>query len=182
MVIEGRRLILRSIEVSDLPTLWRWRNSEEFRNLCSVRRNSLSIEEFDLELGNDFARDRHEQFLILRKVDERAVGTIYSYNFSAEDGHAFVTMYIDSEHVARGYGATSFALFCRHLFLEYGLFKVYTEVYAYNEASLSVMLNGGLVEEGCFKNHRLVNGKRWNLVRLALYRGQMNEVDRIAKS
>jgi RimJ/RimL family protein N-acetyltransferase len=181
MIIEGRRIILRSIEISDLHILWKWRNQPDFKHLCSVRRNDVSFEEFDNELGDDFTKDRHEQFMILKKLGGEVIGTTYSYNLNINDGYVFLTIYIAPEYVARGYGASSFAIFCQYLFSRYHLFKIYTEVYAYNK-SLQAMLNGGLTEEGRFKNHRLIDEKRWDLIRLAIYKSQINMIDKIAKA
>lgn len=149
--------------------LWQWRNSSSYRQFCSWRKEEISFNEFCEELEGDFQNDRHEQYMICKKSNFKTIGTIFSYNFNPVDGHAFVTTFISSKHERRGYGAEAFILFVTHLFETYNLHKVYTEVYEYNSMSLQAMLNGGLIEEGRFKEHRLHNERRWDLIRLACY-------------
>lgn len=173
----GRHILLRPLENQDLETLYKFRNSLSFINLCSVRRNTISIEEFKKELEKDFERDRHIQFLIEHKKNNQVVGTIYSYNFNKADGHAFITTYIDDQFQNKGYGAEAFILFLSYLFKTYSLYKVYTEVYEYNFPSLSALQNTDFSEEGRFKKHKLFDGKRYDLIRFAIYRSSLDKID-----
>lgn len=181
VLIHGCKVVLRKITHDDLEVLWRWRNDDRFLHFCSVRRDPIGIKEFDREMENDFSYDRHKQFLIYRKSDPISpIGTIYSYNFNSVDGHAFVTTYIAESDEKRGFGVLAFATFCQYLFETFSLFKIYTEAYEYNVASLGQMLRGGMIEEGRFGGHRLVDGRRWDLVRLALYRSHLCILRRIS--
>lgn len=180
MFIRGHRIILRQIQPIDLEILWNWRNDPHFLQFCSVRRKSLGIGDFDKELGLDFLRDRHEQFLIYKKSDpNNPIGTIYSYSLNRVDGYVFVTIYLNKENARKGYGAVAVAVFFQYLFETFSLFKIYIEVYEYNVQSLNPLLKGGAVEEGRFRKHRLFDGKRWDLIRLAIYRDQLNSIRRI---
>lgn len=184
IVLHGRRIELRAIEDVDIPVLCEWRNSERFMDLCSTRRNSVTIQEFRDELQRDFSRDRHVQMLICK--GEIPIGTIYSYNFNQTDGYVFVTTFLTESCGKKGYGAEAFAVFMFYLFHEFGLHKIYTEAYSYNNESLSAMKNAGLVEEGRFCEHRLFNGNRYDLIRLAFFRSRLDElkkfVERLTKS
>lgn len=179
MILQGRRVSLRHIERRDLEALWRWRNSLSFRKLCSVRRDEIGLEDFERELVADFERDRHEQFMIRENCGRTAIGTIYSYNLNLDDGFVFMTVFLEEAWVRKGYGADAFVLFLHHLFESHPLHKIYTEVYGYNETSLSAMLGGGFVEEGRFKEHRVFDGRRWDLIRLAFYRRQLESIRRL---
>lgn len=180
MFIYGCRVVLRQIQPSDLEILWNWRNDPHFLQFCSVRRKLVGIEDFDEELGRDFLRDRHEQFLIYKKSDpNNPIGTIYSYNLNRVDGYAFVTVYLNKESEKKGYGAAATAVFFQYLFETFSLFKIYIEVYEYNAQSLNPLLKGGAVEEGRFRKHRLFGDKRWDLIRLAVYQDQLDSIRRI---
>jgi len=137
------------------------------------------VEEFDRELRYDFSRDRHEQFLIIKQSTSLPIGTIFSYNFNPTDGYTFITIYLDEKLEKKGYGALAFSLFCQYLFEIYSLHKIYIEIYSYNEYSLSTSLTGGLVEEGRFKEHRLIDGRRWDLIRFALYSNRLDYIRRL---
>lgn len=174
-IIETKRLNLRSINNRDLPILHSWRNSSTFRKYCSTRRNVVSYESFKKELENDFKNDRHGQLIALRKRDTLLVGTIWTYNMNPTDGHVCVTTFVDPLHEKNGYGVEMFAAVMHSLFTSFPtLNKIYTEVYSYNEHSLSIMKKFGFLEEGVFPEHRLVGTTRYDLHRLAFYRRQLS--------
>lgn len=172
-ILKGVSLELREVQEEHLPTLFLWRNSDDFMKLCSTRRNFVSLEEFKNELASDLRKDRHTQFLIVRKGEY--IGTIYSYNLNRTDEYVFVTIYIAESWRSKGYGAEAMIVFFEHLFREYNLYKVYVEVYSYNLESLNALSSGGFVEEGRFCGHRLYNDKRYDLVRMAFFRSQLKD-------
>lgn len=171
LIITGTRVSLREITNDDLPTLHRWRNDPSFIGACSTRRNEVFPESFQAELASDFARDRHLQCLVLRHGTP--LGTVYSYGLNRTDGYLFVTTYIVPPMNHRGYGAEAFILFLSHLFDTLSLYKAYADVYSYNLHSLTCLKKGGFTEEGRFVGHRLYNGRRYDLLRLAIFRSQM---------
>ena len=173
LVLKGRSLLLRELEDSDTPILFAWRNSQDFMNLCSTRRNSVSFEEFARELREDIARDRPLQLVIER--DSRSVGTIYAYGLNLTDGFSFFTVFMDSQTRGRGLGAAASVLFLEFLFRRYGLFKVYADVYSYNSTALQTLRRAGFRTEGEFYGHRRVGDQRHDVVRLAYYREQIAE-------
>ena len=111
VIMMGKNLELYELQEKHLSTLFLWRNSDDFMKLCSTRRNTVSLHEFEAELASDLRRDRHIQFLIVRK--EEYIGTIYSYNLNLTDGHVFVTIYIAESWQSRGYGAEAMIVFFR---------------------------------------------------------------------
>lgn len=167
-VICARGITLREITENDLPILHNWRNSDHFMTFCSTRRNRVGIDEFKQELTSDFRKDRHVQCLITRM--EKPIGTIYSYGLNKTDGYVYITTYLAIGNECKGYGAIALALFMKYLFESFGLYKIYTEAYSYNTLSLKTMRNAGFSEEGVFKGHRLIDGERYDLVRLAFFR------------
>lgn len=170
-MITGFRVILDFVRDCNLNTLLKWRNSEPFLRFCTSRRNMVTLDEFKVELSADFSKDRFCQMIIFKKSTGEALGTIYCYNLSKQDGYAFVTIFMADDSKSIGYGAEAFALFCNHLFdLIPELHKIYAEVYGYNLESMSCLKNAGFVEEGRFKEHRLHNSKRYDLVRFAFFR------------
>lgn len=170
-ILKGRSLELHDLREDHLQVLFSWRNDADFMRLCSTRRNSVSIEEFKTELTSDLGKDRHTQFLIVRSGEY--IGTMYSYNYNRTDGHAFVTTFLCGLWRNRGCGAEAMIVFLEYLFREFGLYKVYADVYTYNRESLNALTSGGFTEEGRFRGHRLYGGERYDLVRLAFYRSQI---------
>lgn len=172
MRLENKVLYLRPITRDDIDQLYEWRNSLGFRLNCSSRQAQVAKEAFIKELQTDFRRDRHKQFMIVRRRGDVQVGTIYSYNLNLTDGYVFITTFLDEKYRRVGYGAFAFALFCEHLFMECGLYKVYCDVYSYNNYSIKTMLNGGFVEEGRFREQKFLDGHRYDVIRLALFKSR----------
>lgn len=177
--INGQRIVLRQIEKTDLATLYQWRNSERFMELCSTRRDTVTPEQFETEISKDLTRDRYLQCLILKKA--ASIGTIYAYNINKTDGHIFITTFITGAYERHGYGIDACALFINHLFETLGLYKIYMEVYSYNEHSLSIMKKLDLAKEGVFRGHRLKDGRRYDLIRFAIYQHHIIQFHKLLK-
>jgi RimJ/RimL family protein N-acetyltransferase len=180
-ILGTRRIYMRHICNSDLKILCQWRNSQDFRKYCSVRRNKISLPLFKKELQKDFRRDRHLQMLIFLKRTNKPIGTIYSYGLKKTDGYACVTTFLSRSYQKKGYGVEAVALFLYCLFSNYSLYKIYMDIYEYNKSSLSTIANAGFSEEGRFKEHRLYNGKRYDLFRYATYRKNLSKITKLLR-
>jgi RimJ/RimL family protein N-acetyltransferase len=176
ITLQGKRIRLRPFEESDIAILHKWRNDTSTLHLWSVRRHTVSFDEFVAELKADFATDRHIQLMIERVTDNSVVGTIYSYNAQFVDGHCWITVYIEPDKTGLGFGAEAVALMLAYLFSYFGFHKIYADVYNYNEASASSMKSGGFVKEGQFREHRFFASKRHDMVRYAIYSNQLPRI------
>ena len=174
--IIGRSVSLRQIEESDFPTLYVWRNSNSYRKYCSTRRDKISYDEYREEMRRDLAKDRHLQCVILH--GSKVIGTIFSYGMNRTDGYTFITTYIEDAYDKKGYGAEAFALFSLHLFRSSDLYKIYTEAYSYNAHSIKCIQRAGLREEGRFVGHRTYDGRRYDLIRFALFIDQLPSLEK----
>lgn len=174
--IEAPLVELVQLNEEHLNVLFNWRCDSDFLKYCTNRKKKVTLEEFRKELQRDFSFDRHKQFIIFKKSDNKAVGTIYSYNFNNIDGHVFVTTYLEPNSRSSLYSLESFTSFVLWLFKEYeNLHKIYVDVYEYNQSSLVYLKKAGFLEEGRFREHRLYNEKRWDMFRLAFYRSEIEE-------
>ena len=176
VTLQGKRVRLRPCEETDMDTMYKWRNDMSTLHLWSIRRHTVNFDEFAAELKADFAIDRHIQLMIEKVANNSVVGTIYSYNAQFVDGHCWITIYIEPDKTGVGFGAEAVALMLAYLFSYFGFHKIYTDVYDYNEASVSNMESGSFVEEGRFKEHRFFAGKRHDMVRYAIYSSQLPRI------
>lgn len=110
-ILKGASIGLHELQKKHLPILCLWRNSDDFMELCSTRRNAISLKGFRVELDSDLKRDRRYQFLIVRGGEY--IGTIYSYKLNRTDGHVFVTTYLAKSWRGNGYGAEAMIVFLR---------------------------------------------------------------------
>ncbi len=165
----NRWVNLSPISEKDLPVLFSWRNSATFRKFCSKRRIEISYENFVTELRNDLRSDRLEQ-AVIRNRKGILVGTIFSYEYCADDGYLFVSIYLDEAERDFGYGVAAMVVFCSEMFRRYQLFKLYVDVYSHNVSVVAQLEPAGFVQEGRFLRHRREGENRCDMLRFALYR------------
>ena len=171
------RITLSPVEESDLPILCKWRNEFRFLELVSPRRNLLNSADFAREHKREFEGNRHLQFMVILKDGNAPIGTIYSFSLNQIDGYVFINTYIDEKHERMGYGAEAVTLMVCYLFKFYPIHKIYFEAFAYNKLSLSTLQSAGFIEEGRFKEHRFLNGVRYDVVRFAAYRNSLEKLE-----
>ncbi len=176
--LETKRVRLLPLTESHLSLLHQWRNSPTFLSNCTNRRNTLDYDTFLRELDGDFYRDRHEQFVVQRRVNDELIGTVYSYNLNKADSYAFITIFLKDGRRHAGYGIDAIALFLQHLFATHSLFKVYMEVYEYNTAALSAIKKiGVMTEEGRFRKQRLWHGIRYDVLRFTIFADSITAIN-----
>lgn len=179
--LKTSRIELKPVESSDLPILHKWRNEFRFLNLFSLGRNLVSLEEFAKEHQKDTERERRMQFMVMLREKNLPIGTIYTLNLNQIDGYVFIGTYIDEQHERMGYGAEAVALLVHYLFKFFPIHKIYFEVFAYNKLSLSTLRNAEFVEEGHFKEHRFIDGARYDVIRFAACRSSLKKLNCLLK-
>jgi len=174
--LSGRFVYLREIENQDLEILFQWRNSSEFRKLCSTRRNEVTLDEFKEEISADFEKDRSHQFMIFSKKNCRSIGMVYVYDLNSTDGHAFFSVFLESHFRANLFGAEAVALILDWLLNIVQLHKVYMDVYSYNTKVISLLRLSGFIQEGRFTEHRKYKENRYDLIRFTLFQSSQEEL------
>jgi RimJ/RimL family protein N-acetyltransferase len=184
--LEGGGVALTPLEREHIRFLHQWESDPESLHLWSGRRTLLSESEFE-ESMSERLRESVHVFLIVTDKAKKPLGFTYSYDVSLLDGFAFVTSFFSPPARGRGFGATAGILFLDYLFSYFQLYKIYCEVYQYNEASLNLLKSSGFDLEGEFREHRFLGGERHSLLRYALYRKNFYRrftplLDRLAQS
>lgn len=178
--ITTKRLVLRKIKYSDLQILWKWRNSNEFLTFCTNRDHATTLEEFTKEIESDLSRDRYCQYIIIRRLGSIPIGTVYCYNFNKRHGYCFITIFIINKVWNMGFGSEAFGSLIFFLFKDFQeLHKIYVEVYSCNLKSISCLKNAGMILEGHFKEHCVINGLRHDLLRFTLFRSQLKSFSKL---
>lgn len=171
--LQSNRLLLRDLLEIDIPTLYQWRNSISFLNNCTHRNKLSSVKQFKKELNSDFNSDRLLQAMIF--ASQKPIGTIFSYGYNSHDLYCFVTTFISDGNQNFGFGLKSFILFCNYHFEKYNLYKIYADIYEYNKFSLDLFKKKNIAIEGVFKNQKLINGKRYDVYRFAIYKSDIDD-------
>lgn len=168
MTLETQKVRLTTISEDDVPTLFAWRNDPTYLEMCTSR-GPVSFEVFKAEFESEFEANRLEQLSIRSKTENALIGTIYAYNHRPEDAYCLVTLFIEEGSRDAGYGPEALAIFVEHLFKEYGLFKIYMEVYDTNAKSLALLTRFGFRAEGRFVNQHKTPSGRCDVIRFAIF-------------
>ncbi len=170
-IIRWRRISLHQLTEDNLPLLFKWRNSSSFLNTLTARKELSTLDEFKTELKRDFSTDRHLQFVIF--ANGKCVGTIYSYSLNKIDKYCFLSVYTDDNLQGIGYGIEATIAFCKYLFFDFQVFKIYFDIYEYNKKLISTLKKRNISIEGQLKKQHIFNGRRFDVLRFAIYRSDI---------
>lgn len=167
--METRKTLLRDVNDNDFLVLFKWRNSKKYIDFVhskTDRSNTLNefINEFKIA-----SKDRKFQFIIESKLQKLPIGIIFTHTYTTDNSFCFVNLFIEKEFEKKGYGADAFSLMLTYLFEVCSLYKVYVEVCELNRLCHSSLKTAGLIEEGIFYGHKVIEGIRYNVIRFAAY-------------
>jgi len=176
--METERITLNKVTSNDYPVLFKWRNSQKYREFVHYNTSVVSYKKFIEEFKAD-AQVRPLQFIIKRKTHNDFVGLIFTHSSSKDNSYCFVNLYIEERFEKNGYGPEAFALMLCHLFEEKNFYKLYFEVFEYNQNSLSSLQTAGFKIEGRFIGHKILNGVKYDVLRFAAYKDSVPRFKRI---
>lgn len=176
--MKTNRVSLELISESDYPTLFKWRNSPDFREFVHYIDSEVLFTDFVKEFQNN-SKVRPFQYVIKKVKTGEPIGLIFTHTFSSINRYCFINIYINDENRIKGYGPESLSLLSVYLFEEKDIFKIYLESFEHNNPSLNAVRSFGFKEEGRFKEHRLIGNKRFDVIRFAVYRDSLPKFKRI---
>lgn len=166
--LTGDRVCLRPVERGDYALFHAWRSDLEHLHLWSAQRRIATFEELTQELEGVI---RTMNTLSVAELETNAaVGFVQAFGMDIVDRYAHLRMYIEPSRQHLGYGLEAGLLFTRHMFYNYGLRKLYAEVFEHNSTTLKWLERIGFVEEGRLRQHTWYRDRYWDMVVLALYR------------
>jgi RimJ/RimL family protein N-acetyltransferase len=172
----GKNVRLLPIRYESIRYLYEWTIDVENAMLWTNKREIPPYEQYVQEIEWRLKNNILTQLMIHKADEDSPIGTIYAYDSNTSDGYTFVTIYLVPSCTRIGYGTEASMLFTDYLFAYMPLRKIYTDVYGYNDRSLHVIRAAGLIEEGCFRQHRWFNGRYADLYRFALYAKDWPEI------
>ncbi len=172
----GRSVTLRPMNTGDLQILFEFRNSFDFREYCSLRKNIISFDEFKTEIEKDLLNDRREQ-LVIESTAGEVIGTIFLYALSKLHRNAFVTIFISENFKHKWYGAESFGIYVDYVIKKYNLHKISVDFYSNNIGIRKMLDNANFIQEGHFKEQRKGNNGAWlDIFRFSLFKKNSQKI------
>jgi len=170
-MIQGKKVILRLVERTDLETLVVWRNnpaiSKYFFNVLPL---SLSGQDRWFE---DLLRRDDKKLFIIETKEHLSVGTIGldridRRNQSAELGN----MLIEPGHLGKGLAGDAALALLRFAFTGLNLNRIYLKVFSWNESAIKLYLKCGFQKEGLLRQAVYKGGGFQDLVLMAILRDE----------
>jgi RimJ/RimL family protein N-acetyltransferase len=168
--LEGRHVRLRPITRADYGFLWECRCHPDILYLWMSGRTLPSFEQYVYELETAMAGTILTMLVVETRTNPHPVGFVFAYEHNVYDRNVFWSVAVHPAYTNVGWGAEASLLFLDYLFAFFDLRKVSSEVYAFNEHSLRLLLRMGAHEEGRFLGHRYYQGAYHDVVRLAATR------------
>ena len=168
MNIEGKRIIIRAIEIGDLGKFHEWFNNPDlvhgFGDIhfpSSLRQQEVWFEKIQTE--EETVR------LAVQHIDGVLIGFSGFWHIHWRDRRAeHAVMIGDDAYRDQGYGREVIASCARYAFKEMGLFRLDATVLKTNGASLKAYQACGFEIEGTLRGHALRGGRRIDRIMLGL--------------
>lgn len=157
--MELEHVKLRSITLEDTKDILKWRNHP------SVKKNFCIQEDLKEEthlnwFHNKILTKEVEQFIIIEKDSEKAIGSTYLRDIDKKNSKAEFGIFIGEETArGKGIGTSATKLMVAYGFKTLGLHKIYLRVFHNNVSAIKAYEKAGFVYEGTAKDDvRLIDG------------------------
>lgn len=151
---DGSCVRLTLIQEDDLQLLHEWKSQVDISYLTSKAIQRISLE----ELQRWFREKIPSVFAIRRIIDNQFIGEIILYDLNPKNRAAGVGYFTGANYRQQGYTQEGLWLLLNYLFQEVGLNKIMADTGAFNQASIALLKSLGFQQDGCLRQHQLLNG------------------------
>lgn len=151
---QGDRVYLTLLQADDLTILHHWKSQLDISYVTSKPVQPISLEE----------RKRRFQeaipfiFSIRRITDHQLLGEISLYNLNSKNRSVGIGYFTGPEYRQQGYTKEGLSLLLNYLFAVVDLNKVMADTGAFNQASIALLKSLGFQQDGCLRQHQLLDG------------------------
>ena len=150
----GSRVRLALLQEDDLEFLHEWKSQVDISYLTSKAIQHISLE----ERQRRFTEKIPPIFAIRRIADEQFIGEISLYGFNPKNRSAGVGYFTGADYRQQGYTKEGLWLLLNYLFEIVGLNKVMADTGAFNQASIALLKSLRFQQDGCLRQHQLLDG------------------------
>lgn len=151
---DGSRVRLTLLQESDLEFIQQMKSKVDISYVTSKAIQPTSLE----ERHRRFKETIPSVFAIRRITDNQFVGEISVYDLNPKNRSAGVGYFTGVDYRQQGYTKEGLALLLNYLFQDVGLNKVMADTGAFNQASIALLKSLRFQQEGCLREHQLLNG------------------------
>jgi len=168
IVCSGKYVSIRQITQGDTNNIVRWRNNPNvLRNF--IDQQKITFESHEKWLETKVFTGEVIQFIIQDNETKTDIGSVFIRDIDMNHRHGEFGIFIgEDDFRGKGRGTEACLLICKYSFEQVGLERIYLRVLANNSGAIRSYQKVGFVEEGVFRNHVIVNGKKSDLMFMGL--------------
>lgn len=171
--IVGLQVGLRPLRAADLKAFYRGINDAELaRWMLTIPHPYPKTHAVRFWLRSHVTRWRRSgyHFAITELEPGEFVGMAHLLHVNWADRSAEIACWLDRRHHGRGLGSEAIALMCQYGFSQLGLHKIWTSLFAGNEASRRLTERCGFTLEGRIRDSKRKDGRWQDELRYGLLR------------
>jgi len=170
MNIQGKHVLLRAIEDSDLLRLQAWANAPDIQAMLGGWHFPTSARDQQAWLASLSCKSTYQRFAI-EAGGLGLVGTANLVSIDWKDRNAFHGMLLGEEGRGRGFGVDTVMAVMRYAFDELGLERLDSDIIEYNAPSLRLYLERcGWTRDGVREHAYFRKGRWWDKVLVGITR------------
>lgn len=166
MLIQGKKIILRTVHAADADTIYLWENNKSIWDISGTTRSysKKEIKDFILEAQKDISETGQLRFMICLPQTKTnsfsPIGCIDLFDFNKTHLKAGIGVLIaDKKQRLKGYGSEALELLIHHSFNKLQLHQLYCCVIMNNTASLKLFKKNRFKISGAKKDWIKSKGK-----------------------
>jgi RimJ/RimL family protein N-acetyltransferase len=174
MAILGRRIRLRALERSDIPTFVRWLNDPEvIENLLLYLPISQAQEE---QWFDDYLQDTNRHVFGIETLHGKLIGNIALESVNWKDRCAELGIVIgEKDHWNKGYGTEAVRTLLGFAFREMNLHRVFLRVFDDNTRAIHCYEKCGFQHEGRLREAEFSSGRYRDELLMGILRSEFLE-------
>jgi diamine N-acetyltransferase len=160
-MIQGTRIILRSLEPQDIDRLYQWENDQAIWHLSHTVApfSRFDIEQYVLNTGKDIFADRQLRLMIDKKSDSTTIGVIDIFDFDPLHQRAGLGILIAEPDRENGYASEALQLVIEYCFSKLMLHQLFANITPDNLKSIRLFEKNGFELVGRKKDWLRIDNK-----------------------
>lgn len=169
----GKKVILRSIEDSDIDKFYKWRNDLNIKKLAMMHPFPVNYES-EKEWFETMSRNKDNHlivFSVCEKKENRLIGYVKLFNINWIHRYCYFGIVLGEESSrGKGYGKETLQLITQYAFEILNLRKITLEVININNAAINLYKKFGFVEEGVLKEQFFFDNEWHDVIIMSLFK------------
>lgn len=148
------RLYLRAVEPEDLDLMYQMENDPGMWDISSftVPYSRYVLKQYIEGSQSDMFADKQLRLMIVRREDNRTLGTVDVTDFVPLHSHGAVGIAVHGDYRQEGYAADALKMLCEYVFNFLCIRQLYAHVAVENEASVRLFASCGFTQCGLLKD------------------------------